>query len=217
MLAGATVGAKGNREREATSGISSGWHSTGCYLNVHDELAIYLEADKAKNGMIKEVGTYIIKEGIPSSNFRLHIYARDSATGGPGEDITDSELVVHARRGNEWVTANLADHYIQAHGGVFVSVEWLVDNTDAFHPFNIPFGTANYYSGVDSFRTVFNGQVVGMTWQDRQPKIYRRYATDLYAHKDEGKWQPTPPLRGGHRGKGWIVPMIYYTYSYVER
>ena len=211
----ASVSARGRKMKTATAGIGSGLHSTSCYLNVYDEIAVYLPADRAKRGFIKEVGAYITHEGNPHSNFKLHLYARDSATGGPGDEITDTVLEVHGRHGNDWVAADISDKHLQVQGGIYVSVEWIIDNTDAFTPHFVPPGNSNYYAGNDSLKGLYTEQVLGLAWQDEQPKVYRRYATNFYTHKDAGKWYLTPPLRGGHKGHDWITPMIYYTYSYL--
>ncbi len=216
-LRGAVIGAKGRKFMEATAGDRKAGYGSGCYLTIYDEIAVFLKADETDKGTLKEVGAYIGKGGIVDNEFRIHVYARDSATGLPGDDITDSALVVNAKRGHEWVRADLSDRYIQLKGGVFVSVEWIVGEKNDFFAWDIPTGTPNYYSGIDSLRPTFNGQVLGLTWQGTEPKVYRRYARNKYEHKDEGKWFLTPPLRGGQKRGSYIVPMVYYTYTYLGK
>lgn len=216
ILADATVGTD-SRLRTATAGIGSGWHNTSCYLNIYDEIAVYLPTKDSINGMLQEVGCYVTREGVIRNEFKMHIYLPDSATGAPGEEVTDSILIMHARHGNEWVTADMSNRLIQVRGGLYVSVEWIVGDKNNYYSWEIPIGASNYYAGEDSLRRVFNGQVLGMAWQDAQPKVYRRYASNIYRHKDEGKWYLTRSLNGGHRPKGWIAPMIYYTYTYVKK
>jgi len=212
-----SLAAKGKKLHMATSGISSGWHNASCYFNIYDEIAVYLPADDAPNGLIHEVGAYITHDGVPGNDFKIHIFKPDSATHGPGEEITDSDLVVHGRHGGEWVTADLTKKLVQVHGGVYVSVEWIVGSGNNYFPVDIPKGYANYYSGEDSLRTVCNGQVLGLAWQQGQPRVYRRYASERDGAGTPGPWHLTLPHKGGHKGQDWMVPMVYYTYSYVDR
>lgn len=217
ILIEATVGAKGVHTKSETIGISRGGYQASCYLNIDDEIAVYLPLKAAKNGMITEIGAFITKEGVTTNDFKLHLYAPDSATGAPGEEITDSILIMQGDKGNEWVTADLSENYIQAHGGIFVSMEWIIGNRNDYYPRNIPNGTDNYYAGKDSLRTAYNGQVLGLSWQTECPKVYRRYSNNIHENKDVGKWYLTPPLRGGHSRRGWIAPMLYATYTYVDK
>ena len=216
VLPTAGVTAKGNKTKRATSGIDRGGMSTGCYLNIYDEIAIYLPAEKTKQGTLNEVGAFIGKGGVASNEFRFHVYARDTTTNAPGEEITDSIVMVHAKKGNEWVSADLTDKFIQIRGGVFVSVEWVIGERNEFLAFDIPNWRTNHYSGEDSLRQSFNGQVLGLDWQDHPAIVYRRYASHKFAHKDEEKWYLTLPLKGGRKGNSTIAPMIYYTYTYID-
>ncbi len=217
-LEGVTVGARGNGVIEATSGDRKGNNAAGCYFTIYDEIAMYLPMEKKTLGMLQEVGVFIAKGGANDNDFKIHIYAKDSATGAPAEEITDSIVVVKAHHGDQWIRVNLHDKFIQVKGGgVFVSVEWIIGEKNDFLAFDIPKGSPNYYSGTDSLRTSYNGQVLGLTWQDKEPKVYRRYARNKYEHKDEDKWFLTAPLVGGHRHNSWITPMMYYTYTYIDR
>ncbi len=213
-----TVGAHGRGVVEATAGDRKGNNTGGCYFTIYDEIALYLPMEKNTLGILQEVGAFIAKGGASDNDFRIHIYAKDSATGAPAEEITDTVVVVKAHHGDQWVRVNLHDKFIQIKGGgVFVSVEWIIGEKNDFLAFDMPKGSPNYYSGTDSLRTSFNGQVLGLTWQDKQPKVYRRYAHNKYEHKDEDKWYLTEPLVGGHRRNGWITPMLYYTYTYIDK
>ena len=217
VLKSTTIAAKGGELKEVTSGIAHGGHNASCYMEFKDEIAIYLPADESRNGIIKEIGAYITKEGAKDTKFLMHVYRRDTATGAPGEEITDSMLVLNARHGNEWVTADLSDKFIQVKGGVFVSVEWSLNYSSNYFTWDIK-GASNYYSGDDSLRTVYNGQVLGLAWgSSRRPIVYRRYAHNIYEHKNEDQWFLTYPLMGGRRFKEWITPMIHLTYTYFEK
>lgn len=216
-LGGATVSAKGGKTEEEVVGVNRGGHSHGCYFSYKDELAVFLKVDSQKNAVIKEVGAYITKEGHPETKFLLHVYRKDSATGAPGDEITDTLLQMQARKGNEWIRADISDRLIQVNGGVFISVEWILGNDNDYFMYPIK-DAKNYYAGDDSFKTVFNGQVLGLSWEDGgQPIVYKRYAHNIYDHHNEDVWFKNPPLRGGHKGREWITPMLYYKYSWKDK
>ena len=212
----AVIGAKGGRERQGIAGAGRTGHDAGCYLTFKDEIALFLPADSLRNGILNEVNVFITKNGEAVTNkFLVHIYERDS-TGTPGEEVTDSVLVLSARKGNEWVSADLSNKKIQVKGGLFVSVEWTVGYKNDGYPWLIN-GATNYYAGNDSLRTFFNGQVLGLSWvHDIKPIVYRRYARTTFENTAPDKWFLTPPLVGGRRKNECIVPMIYFTYTYIE-
>lgn len=217
-LKGATVSGKGGGVREEMAGRGKSIHGASCYLTYKDELAIFLKADEKQHGILKEVAVYITKEGIPGTKFLLHIFEKDTVTGGPGEEITDTTLVLHARKGNEWVTADLSERYILVKGGVYIGVEWASGYENDYFPIPLKPSATNYYAGNDSLREVYNGQVLGLTWlSEAKPIVYRKYARNIYENKDADKWFLAPPLRGGHRMSQWICPMIYYIYTYIDK
>ena len=212
----AVVGAHGGHKREAIAGAGRTGHDAGCYLTFKDEIALFLPVDSLRNGLLNEVNVFITKNGEAVTNkFIVHIYERDS-TGAPGEEVTDSTLVLSARKGNEWVSADLTNKKIQVKGGLFVSVEWVVGYKNDGYPWLIN-GASNYYAGNDSLRTFYNGQVLGLTWlHDVKPVVYRRYARTTFENTAPDKWFLTPPLVGGRKRNECITPMMYFTYTYVE-
>ncbi len=204
------------RIREGVAGSTKWLHNGGCYLTFKDEIAMFLPVDSNRKALLNEVNVYITKDGITTNKFLIHLYLPDS-TGAPGEEVTDSNLVVSARKGNEWVSADLSDHKIQVKGGLFVSVEWIIGygNDGLPWPMN---EVSNYYAGNDSLRTFYNGQVLGLTWVNGDmPKVYRRYARSTYEKTAPDKWFLTSPLVGGCKRNECIAPMMYFTYSYIER
>ena len=212
----AVVGAHSNRLREAVSGHTGSLHQAGCYLLFKDEIALWLPADSTRNGVLKDVNVYITKEGKAHRNkFQVHIYLPDS-TGAPGEEVTDTALVLAADRGNEWVSADIANRKIQAGKGLFLSVEWIFGYDNDGFPWPLH-GQTNYYAGNDSLRQFYNGQVLGLNWQEGKPRVYRRYARTTYEKTSPDKWFLTPPTLGGCRRGDCITPMMYYTYTYMEK
>jgi hypothetical protein len=217
-LAGAGISAKNGRLLKGVSGCDRNSHSASAYMSMYDEIALFCPVDKARNAILKEVGAYVTKEGAVRNQFKLHLYLRDSATGAPGEEITDTMLYMAARKGNEWVTVDLSNFLIQVKNGLFLSMEWIPGATNDYFSWEHRDWKDNYYAGNDSLRTAYHGQVLGMAWDGNdKPVVYRRYATNKYIHKDEDKWFRTNPLKGGRRLGQWICPMLFISYTYLEK
>lgn len=216
VLAEAVIGAKGGHIREGIAGSTKSIHNAGCYLTFKDEIAMFLPADSIRHGLLKEINVFITKDGRVGNKFLVHVYEQD-ATGAPGEEVTDTTLVLSARKGNEWVIADLTNRRIQVKGGLYVSVEWTVGYGNDGLPWPL-YAQSNYYAGDDSLRAFYNGQVLGLTWHDNiKPKVYRRYARTTFDKSAPDKWFLTQPLLGGRKRNETITPMMYFTYSYLEK
>ena len=120
---------------------------------IGSETAIYLKADTSKKGYIKEVCFYILKEGIPDSRFRVHVYDIDTNYL-PGKDLTDSNIIVHGNAGNEWVKVDLSAKSIPVGRGVFVSMEWI----EGYNNSKKYYRSSKYYN-----EPPFQGQVLAST------------------------------------------------------
>ena len=181
-----------------------------------DEVAIYLAADPAKRGFLKEVFFYITGDGKPESKFRMHVYRRDSAGLFPGYDVLDSEVVLHANLGNEWVKADLSSRRIPVHDGIFISVEWVQDYGNSDDMLVQQVYPQYYIAGSNNKR--FNGQVLGLTTD------YGLQQLHFISNRDHHElWDFQDPIMGadskkfGSRIRRWYNPMIYATYTYVKR
>lgn len=97
----------------------------GVYGSFEDEYGVFLKADSQRQGILKDVYVYITKDGLPQSSFRVHVYNVDGKKFAPLNDITDSNVVVHGQKGNEWVRVDLSNKKIPVKGGVFITVEWV--------------------------------------------------------------------------------------------
>ena len=71
---------------------------------------------------------YITNDGVPETKFRVHVYDIDSSGRYPGADITDSNVVLHANTGNEWVSVDLSSKRIPLGKGLFISIEWIEEH-----------------------------------------------------------------------------------------
>lgn len=172
-------------------------HHGDCYQKYGEEDAVFLKADKTKDGILKEVLVYITDEGVPDSKFRMHIYTKDSATNLPAEELTDSNLIVHANKGNEWVKADLSSKRIHIGDGVFISVEWIS-------------GHGNTDKALQSVKhtevNAHNGQVLGLTRNSWKGKGAIKYMYHRDAFDTRWRFNYSPLL----------CPMIYGKYIYYK-
>ena len=172
-------------------------HVSDCYQKYGEEDAVYLIADRFNNGFLKEVFVYITSEGIPDTKFRIHVYEKDPKTNMPSTELTDSNLVVHANKGNEWVKADMSNKRIPVGGGVFISVEWIAGHGN---------NAAALQSSKHAIVTNHNGQVLGLQRNYGVPYLYHRYPfhTEWISNWDTNL-NPT------------LCPMIYGTYTYTRK
>lgn len=218
QLSVAGVSTKNGKILTEFSGCDNRSHNASSYMSMYDEIALYCPVDSTKNAVLNEIGGYITREGSPDNEFKMHIYRKDAKTGEPGEEITDTLLTMNGRKGNEWVTADVSNFLIQVKEGLFISMEWIPGRMNNYFAWKLRDWRENYYSGQDSIRGSYQGQVLGLAWAgSKKPIVYRRYASNKYDHKDEDKWFRVEPLKGGHRGNQWICPMMYLSYNYMDK
>ena len=172
-------------------------HISDCYQKYGEEDAVFLYADKVNRNTLKEIFVYITNEGVPDTKFRIHIYEKEPGTNLPGKELTDSNLIVHANTGNEWVKVNLASKRISVSGGVFISVEWI-----AGHGNNEQALTSRKHSDV----TDHNGQVLGLA---------RNYGVPYMCHRSSFHTEWKSNLDYGLNPS--FCPMIYGTYTYIRK
>ncbi len=184
-------------KRRKILGKKKARHMSDCYQKYGEENAVFLRADHLNNGYLKELFVYITDEGIPDTKFRMHVYEKDPVTNMPGTELTDSNLIVHANRGNEWVKADLGNKRIPVGGGVYISVEWI-----AGHGNNV----ASMQSAKHTEVTGHNGQVMGLQRNYGVAYMYHRYPfhTEWISNWDANL---NPAL----------CPMIYGTYTYNRK
>jgi hypothetical protein len=167
------------------------------FRNYGAETAIKLRADTGRyNATLREVYVYISPEGEPTTKFRVHVYEWDDL---PKREITDTNVVVAARKGGTWVKVDLSSRKIPVGEGLFVSVEWVA----GFGNTQIPLQSTS-----DSAVVGFNGQVLGITDGYGQASI-------TYSRKPfSSEWQYYDDPRAMRRGGYFLNPMIYCTYIY---
>ena len=87
-----------------------------------DEYAVYLKAENS--GLLNQISVYVTEYAQPKTEFRLHIYeVGDNKL--PGRELTNANIVLHANRGDEWISTDVRKFGIDPGKGVFISVEWV--------------------------------------------------------------------------------------------
>lgn len=172
-------------------------HRGDCYQKYGEEDAVFLKADKNRDGVLKEVAVYVTNEGVPDSKFRIHVYTKDSVTNLPAVELTDSNLIVHGTKGNEWVKVDISKKEIHIDEGVFIAVEWISGhgNTDK-----------SLQSAKHAEVNNHNGQVIGLTRNSWKGKGAIKYMYHRDAFHNEWGFNYSPLL----------CPMIYGKYTYYK-
>jgi hypothetical protein len=169
-----------------------------CYRYYGSETAIRLKADTAKGGTLKEVYVYITDEGAPTTKFRVHLYEWGRL---PDRELTDSNIIVQAKKGKSWVRIDVSNLHIPVGKGVFVSVEWISG-----------FGNSQMAMVSEKNPEVnnYNGQVLGLTSDYGKPS--RTYSRQPF----EKKWIYYDAPEAQRRGGYFLNPMIYCTFTYLK-
>lgn len=137
--------------------LCGGW--PGVYPGQQYGLFIKSSIDGIK---VNSIEVYIKKEGSPTSPFRIRIYAFDSITELPGNDILTKQYIGRAKKGNEWVSINIKNENIFIpKQGIVVAVEWIFTN-DKY-----------YYSNDDAGHNYY-GVVIGQGNKSKLPSVYRK-------------------------------------------
>lgn len=187
-----TIKEKAGKSKKRVLGRKRMKHLSDCYEKYGDEDVVFLKTDGKRRGTLKEIRVFITAEGAPDSKFRIHVYEKDPATNMPGTEITDSNLILHGTKGNEWVRADVSSRHIPVGDGVFISVEWISGhgNTDLA-----------MQSQKHTEVSAHNGQVLGLALNYGVPYMYHREAF----HKE---WLP---IQADH-----LCPMIYGVFTYIK-
>ncbi len=157
---------------------------------VGDTWAIFLKGNSTKKAFLKDVHIYVTDLGIPNTKFRVHIYSIDTVKYQPLDDIADSNIIVHANKGNEWVVVDLSRMRIPIGKGGFVGVEWIsVPGNDM---------DVRYLGSID-----YVGMVLGLT----RGYGYNRLMYCRPSRTAVWQWSNQP---------GGLNPTIYASYYYYK-
>jgi hypothetical protein len=172
-------------------------HDGECYRYYGAETAIKLAADTGHGGTLKHIFVYITGEGAFDTRFRVHVYRWGAL---PGEELTDSNLVVQAKKGNSWVDVDVSRMMIPVDSGLYVSVEWISGFGNTLIP----------QVSQKTPEVSYNGQVPGITAGYGKPS--RTYSRQPFSKE----WIYYDSADAKRKGGYFLNPMIYCTYTYVD-
>ncbi len=102
------------------------------YVALGAQIAVYIPNPKNQLGYLEKVAYYIAPEGIPTTRFRVRVYAADGQNGAPGSDLLHENLIIQAPEGETWVEWDMTSHNIELpENGLFIAMEWLPDQSNS--------------------------------------------------------------------------------------
>ena len=113
------------------------------YMDTHgQQTALYIANKENYEGIIGSVQYYLSKEGNTDAPFRVRVYAINSETNGPGEDLLNEFLVVKPDTDHGWYAVDLSTYDIPLpEEGFFVAMEGVFPNDYSFYDGDSEFET----------------------------------------------------------------------------
>jgi len=189
------------------------------YMRLGDELAICLQDNPDnREGYLKQVFVYITDEGMPNATFRLKISKKDTgAELRPGANLA-GDILLHATKGNEWISVDVSNKRIPTLGGIFVTIELPIEgNSDQLFPAQFPKAWCSMpYKDVEG-EYLYNGMVVGSTCDyGVKSRTFQKngHLKDWYYCSSPYSKRREYPF--GHIFH-WFNPAIYCTYTYSKK
>ena len=150
-------------------GVTAEGPNTSTYGMVQwTQIAVHMAPAENTNGTIANVQFYVPKSAKSDAPFRVRVYACNP-DGSPGDDLLHSSVVVHSKRGDEWVTADLKSQNIEVpEQGCFVAMEWI--NSGKQYRYN---------DNINGQKLSFYGQKLGSVIGQEKPLTWiRQVGTD---------------------------------------
>ena len=128
-----------------------------------EQKALWIPNDYSIPGYLKNINVYVSDLGYPDAHFRIHVYACNEFETKPDKELTKSNIIASATKGNEWVTIDMSNEHIQVgEQGCFIGIEWFDSPKSKFHQ-----------------DTIFNN---GRTWDENKSK----YKDTIYSRIRKG-------------------------------
>jgi hypothetical protein len=102
------------------------WRPSGSfYLDTHgQQTALYIPNEENDGGNLIAISVFLSKNGNTDAPFRIHIYAPDSVTGKPGEELLPEIVIIKPSGGKGWYKVNLSRYRISLQNkGIYVAIE----------------------------------------------------------------------------------------------
>ncbi|MDR2011401.1 MAG: hypothetical protein LBQ22_13055 [Bacteroidales bacterium] len=96
-------------------------------------VSLFIDNKNANKGYIKNLQYYMCKKNTlnPTNIFRVHIYAVDSITKGPGKELLSENVFANAKEGDEWVVVDVLKYNIEyPPEGFFIGYEVLSNHRE---------------------------------------------------------------------------------------
>lgn len=116
---------KGVKRKLESMGNHKRIPSGSFYLDTHgQQTAFYIQNETKKSGSLLSVSFYLSKKGNTDAPFRVHIYAPDSISGKPGEELLPEMVIMKPDHGKGWFKVDLSRYKIALpNDGIFVAIE----------------------------------------------------------------------------------------------
>ncbi len=116
----------GNRKNRAAGSL---------YMDTHgQQVASFIEMEDGRKGTLKTLWYYLSEDGNADAPFRIRLYAYDTASGKPGNDLLQEMVVVKPYGKAGWYAVDLHHHYIPVSSpGFFIAMEGVFPNDYDFY------------------------------------------------------------------------------------
>ena len=141
------------------------------------EVALYMPNNEKGEGIIKNVGFFITKNGKPKTPFRVRIYAMNDK---PTDDLLNMNVIITAKKGEKWLILDVSQYNISIpENGFVVSMEYLFSNNKEYiHEFTVFDKNTNTKE-----KRISYGQQIGVTNEFSQTFGWSRF--------NGGTWRKT--------------------------
>jgi hypothetical protein len=156
-----------------------------------EEKAVWIPNDYSIPGYLKNINIYVSDLGYPDAYFRIHVYACNEFETKPDKELTRSNIIASATKGNEWVTIDMSVEHIQiGENGCFIGIEWFDSPKSKFHQDTIFNNGSTWDENKNKYKdTIYsrirkgNGAVLGAIYQKY------RYSKNKLWYKVDENWQ----------------------------
>lgn len=154
------------------------------YMDTHgQQVASFIEIDHDRQGTIKTLWYYLSDEGNTDAPFRIRLYACDTASSIPGNDLLQDMLVVKPFRKAGWFPVDLTRYNIHISSpGFFIAMEGVFPNEYDFYARGNDFielsGTSTETDIEDAPTVISYGQRLGYTKSRRNENNTWHYSLD---------------------------------------
>ena len=96
-----------------------------------------MDNEEGVKAIIQNVSFFISSDGKPKTPFRVRFY-EVKEDGSPGQDLTQKNIIVVAKKGNAWFKIDVSKYKILVpKNGYFVAMEWIFTDKKYFYEIQI--------------------------------------------------------------------------------